>query len=598
MGYTSDGNLDSLVNGGSITTLDYDFIDKLKQVNEPGGDTTKYYYDGNGLRIKKWYRKNEFTPLGKSFIGIDTDTGFVATGEGASPSYTITERYYIHSGPGMVLVQDDNTPNFLTNPSFEDGATGWSVYVPGQASNNWEINTSDSYAGSYCLKTASYSDTTYESYYQKFYLSDINLKIPFILSAYVKTEGGITGNGAQILVQYEDSNSTIKAYASDYITSASDWTKVDLVVDSIPPDSAIKICITLRRYKGNGTIRFDAVRFENGAERTPEVKYVYGGRKRIALEKDGGIYYYHPDRLGSVRLVTDENGTVLKRYNYTAFGSALSDSGSFDNDYRYTSQAIDENDLYYMHARFYDNSIGRFLSTDPFPGYRSIPSTMHSYNYCGNNPVNFVDPMGMDYWYRHPDPNTGEGGYYVFTTYTDASNNKRPRDYDSALWSDNSYYHFGHEDPDVLHTAAEVGKQLNTNSNQQDKERNDLTPKGDMKTEYTYGLRALRLPHPGSLEFLIMRSVLKELPQEIGIQAWQHREEILKATDQTLIEVGTRGDQPAVITLIGGAYIIVKGSIILIEDAIDIDINSPKKYPPIHGGVNFYSPPANATIPR
>lgn len=51
-------------------------------------------------------------------------------------------------------------------------------------------------------------------------------------------------------------------------------------------------------------------------------------------------------------------------YNYTAFGSVLSDSGTFDNDYLYTGQAIDENDLYYMHVRYYDKSIGRFTSTD------------------------------------------------------------------------------------------------------------------------------------------------------------------------------------------------------------------------------------------
>ena len=93
-----------------------------------------------------------------------------------------------------------------------------------------------------------------------------------------------------------------------------------------------------------------------------------------------------------MRLITDEDGTVLKRYNYTAFGSVLSDSGSFDNDYRYTSQAIDEDDLYYMHARFYDNSIGRFTSCDP-------ANSGHSYNYTLSNPVNFTDPMGLMYDY-------------------------------------------------------------------------------------------------------------------------------------------------------------------------------------------------------
>jgi len=168
------------------------------------------------------------------------------------------------------------------------------------------------------------------------------------------------------------------------------------------------------------------VRFENGATRTPEVKYIYGGGKRIAMEKDGGIYYYHPDRLGSVRLITDASGTVLKRYNYTAFGSVLSDSGSFDNEYKFTSQAIDEeNDLYYMHARYYDKSIGRFLSTDPFPGYRSIPSTMHPYNYCAGNPVNFVDPLGMGHWDVDDDGNP----MYVFDEDEGASVTEKKEDY-------------------------------------------------------------------------------------------------------------------------------------------------------------------------
>ena len=109
---------------------------------------------------------------------------------------------------------------------------------------------------------------------------------------------------------------------------------------------------------------------------------------------------------GLQTLPTPNCKRIVKRYNYTAFGSILSDSGDFDNVYQFTSQAIDENDLYYMHARYYDKSIGRFTSTDPFPGYRSIPSTMHPYNYCGNNPVNFVDPLGL-VWRWTWDPELG-----------------------------------------------------------------------------------------------------------------------------------------------------------------------------------------------
>ena len=70
------------------------------------------------------------------------------------------------------------------------------------------------------------------------------------------------------------------------------------------------------------------------------------------------------------------------KYNYTAFGSVLSDSGTFDNNYRYTSQAIDENDLYYLHARYYDKSLGRWITPDPASGIYSIPRTEdHAFRY-------------------------------------------------------------------------------------------------------------------------------------------------------------------------------------------------------------------------
>jgi RHS repeat-associated protein len=99
---------------------------------------------------------------------------------------------------------------------------------------------------------------------------------------------------------------------------------------------------------------------------------------------------FHSDRLASVRLITDENATVKKKYAYKAFGASLQDSGYLNNDYKYTSQALDENDLYYMHARYYDNSTGRFLNPDP-------AKVGHSYNYTPANPVNFVDPSGLIY---------------------------------------------------------------------------------------------------------------------------------------------------------------------------------------------------------
>ena len=50
------------------------------------------------------------------------------------------------------------------------------------------------------------------------------------------------------------------------------------------------------------------------------------------------------------------------------------------------------NGLYYMNARYYDPTIGRFLSEDPL-GLGGGDLTL--YSYAGNNPVVFVDPSGL-----------------------------------------------------------------------------------------------------------------------------------------------------------------------------------------------------------
>jgi RHS repeat-associated protein len=62
------------------------------------------------------------------------------------------------------------------------------------------------------------------------------------------------------------------------------------------------------------------------------------------------------------------------------------------NPYLFTGRRFDlETGLYYYRARYYNPHIGRFLQTDPV-GYGD---GMNWYNYCGNNPLNYLDPYGL-----------------------------------------------------------------------------------------------------------------------------------------------------------------------------------------------------------
>ena len=104
-------------------------------------------------------------------------------------------------------------------------------------------------------------------------------------------------------------------------------------------------------------------------------------------------HYYFYDGLGSVRQLTDDTETVVAEYTYDAFGNVIASSGTTTNTYGFTGeqQFGEADNLVFLRARYYDSSIGRFISRDPIGYWGGI----NIYGYCRNNPVNFMDPRGF-----------------------------------------------------------------------------------------------------------------------------------------------------------------------------------------------------------
>ena len=152
-------------------------------------------------------------------------------------------------------------------------------------------------------------------------------------------------------------------------------------------------------HYSNGQVGF--TKDESGAELLHNLYSPQGSI--IAAEDLSGnnqeLYVYTKDIRNSTRCLLDEDLACAGMYTYGDFGETeeLQDV-VFDSQTCYTGGIYDESTgLYYLNARYYDPSKGRFISEDTYRGETDVPDTWHLYAYCANDPMNYVDPSGHKY---------------------------------------------------------------------------------------------------------------------------------------------------------------------------------------------------------
>ncbi len=108
-----------------------------------------------------------------------------------------------------------------------------------------------------------------------------------------------------------------------------------------------------------------------------QVSYDYGD-DLLSMKRTTGTSYYHYDGMMSARALTDAAAVATDTYAYDAFGNLLASTGATANAYRYTGEQFDGNvGNYDLRARYYDQAVGRFTTTDPFGGGVSDPVSLH-----------------------------------------------------------------------------------------------------------------------------------------------------------------------------------------------------------------------------
>lgn len=134
--------------------------------------------------------------------------------------------------------------------------------------------------------------------------------------------------------------------------------------------------------------------------------------------------YLHKDHIGSVVLITDENGDEVESFSFDPWGKrrvpSLADLeaalGSWNSLDQYQKgnltvsamllgsaitnkgftghEQLDQVNLIHMGGRVYDAEIGRFLSADPFVQDSTNLQALNRYSYVQNNPLSYTDPSG------------------------------------------------------------------------------------------------------------------------------------------------------------------------------------------------------------
>jgi RHS repeat-associated protein len=151
--------------------------------------------------------------------------------------------------------------------------------------------------------------------------------------------------------------------------------------------------VTSRGWLYDGQLRVVA---ELGASGAVESRFVYASRSNVpdTMVRSASTYRFVTDSLGSVRAVVDvATGAIVQAKEYSAWGVVLSDSNPGFQPFGFAGGVTDgATGLVHFGARDYDASAARWIAKEPL----RFDGALNFYVYVNGDPVNFVDPNGLN----------------------------------------------------------------------------------------------------------------------------------------------------------------------------------------------------------
>jgi RHS repeat-associated protein len=416
--YDANGNRLSMVDSSFTTYYTYDARSRLTNetklvagsaysllygYDQVGNVVSMTYPDGYALSLG-YDAMNRVTKLGSGpdpfanfTYTLDDKVSTIGYGNGQVANYFYDSR----DRPTQILVMEGTTKALDLNYTYDGTGNVLSVNNENYGYDALDRITSTSFAGGW--GTINY---TYDGAGNRLTMTEAglgsNTTTRYSYGAFNRLASAASGSSATTTYAY-DANGNLVAkddgihlwtYTYDYDNRLTDVQMGSQTVEQMVYDGGGRLT---ENVQGNNTV----VSLWNGASTVFQedlgtglvTKYLMADGMQIAYVAGSTVYYSHEDTLGSVRLVSSSADATQFSSNYVPYGSNYKASGA--DVFQYAGKPLDYITGYYnFGSRWYDPSIGRFITQDSSSGNQADGESLDRYVYADNNPEKNVDPNG------------------------------------------------------------------------------------------------------------------------------------------------------------------------------------------------------------